>query len=272
MWSTAFRVLDVAVAVATDHADVAEILGNMTATYEPVAESECSLRYRLLGRPALALEIDGQVVERPSHWLDLAPLFERSLYDEVLARSLDEWILHGAALASDHGAVVLIGASDAGKSTLALALTAAGLSYIADELVALDGTLQVRGVTRPISFTNRPPGDLPAGFDRFRYPFRGPLGTHAAILASPPPERLCRSSQPLFQIITLAPGETSPARLEPLAAGEGLCALWDQTMRRNDAALRRAAELLDGVTVHRLHSAAPEAARQAVLDWIGRAH
>lgn len=265
MWSRAFRVLELAVRLETDDDRVAEILGPMTATYEPAAEAECSLRYRLLARPEPVLVIDGRAAEHPAQWLELAPRFELDLYEQVMARTPDAWFLHAAAVATERGAVVLAGAPEAGKSTLSLALCARGLRYMADEMVAVDAGLAVRGVTRPIAFTNDQPAELPEGFGRASYRFPGPLGVHRALLAQPPPDRLGWSPQPVHRVIVLAREPEGPAVTERLSAGEAMGLLWEQTLRKDELALSRAADLLDRVTAVRLRSSSPDGACEAIL-------
>ncbi len=64
----------------------------------------------------------------------------------------DRAVLHAAALARDGGAVVVVGSSGSGKSSLAAAAMATGWSLLADDLVVVRRTdvgLRVRGVRRP---------------------------------------------------------------------------------------------------------------------------
>jgi hypothetical protein len=269
MWSTTFRLLGHSVRLDTEDARIAETLGDMTASYEVDPGQACELSYRLVSRPAPLLLLNGEPIGRPEHWLDLAPQFELDLYRQVIDRSPEDLFLHGAALAADQGALVLIGPSSSGKSTLSLALTGRGLAYITDEFVAVGHGLAVRGITRPICFSTSPPAALPEGFSRAQYRFRGPDGVHSATLATPPPERLCRQPQPLLHVVVLEQRPAAPTIMERLPAGEGLCALWQETMRCDSSALSSATALVNGRAVHCLRSADPKAACDAIVALLG---
>lgn len=90
-------------------------------------------------RAALVQDVTGAVLETL-----------RDLSRHVLTRA-PTLALHAAAVADEHGAVVVVGRSGAGKSTLGAALTASGLHYVADETVVIDpAALTVAPVLRPV--------------------------------------------------------------------------------------------------------------------------
>ena len=73
-------------------------------------------------------------------------------------------IVHGAAVARDGRAAVIVGASGEGKSTLALGLAARGWLHLADDLVALSATgeaiaafpVAASGIFGPFAWANLP--------------------------------------------------------------------------------------------------------------------
>jgi hypothetical protein len=69
----------------------------------------------------------------------------------VADRSQSGLVLHGAAVAGPEGAVLLPGASGAGKTTLTSWLIAHGWRYMTDELAFVaSGSSVLRGLTRPL--------------------------------------------------------------------------------------------------------------------------
>jgi hypothetical protein len=82
----------------------------------------------------------------------------------VLARLLlaqDRFLLHGAAVRRDERALLVVGESGAGKSSLAYAAHLAGWQVLGDDMVAVEaaGGLHVRGIPRVPTL----PGDVAAG-------------------------------------------------------------------------------------------------------------
>jgi hypothetical protein len=75
-------------------------------------------------------------------------------------------LLHGAAVVADGGALVVVGGTGTGKSTLALAALGLGWRVLADDLVVLrsvDGVVHVRGIHRPIAVPREVLDDLGRG-------------------------------------------------------------------------------------------------------------
>lgn len=59
--------------------------------------------------------------------------------------------LHAGAVARDGGAILLVGASNAGKTTLTTGLVRTGAGYLTDELVTLDDDGLVRPYPKPLA-------------------------------------------------------------------------------------------------------------------------
>jgi hypothetical protein len=80
----------------------------------------------------------------------------------VLARLLlaqDRFLLHGAAVRRDERALLVVGESGAGKSSLAYAAHLAGWQVLGDDMVSVDARLLVRGIPRVPTV----PGDVAGG-------------------------------------------------------------------------------------------------------------
>lgn len=81
--------------------------------------------------------------------LDARQFLELDVYREV-AHATPSTALHAAALARGGRAALLVGASGAGKSSLALALAGRGWAYMGDEHAFLDDALAVSGLPRAV--------------------------------------------------------------------------------------------------------------------------
>lgn len=75
---------------------------------------------------------------------------EARISEMILARSTGYVFLHAAGLAGPWGATLVLGASGAGKSSLALAWAADGGAIFGDDVVLLDGSGLVHAHPRPI--------------------------------------------------------------------------------------------------------------------------
>jgi energy-coupling factor transporter ATP-binding protein EcfA2 len=89
----------------------------------------------------------------------VGPSIDLALYDSLIvlnhhaaatATASGRTVLHGGAVDTAGRAIVVVGHSGSGKSTMTAALTRAGHAYLADEVVAIDDDLIVHGFHRPI--------------------------------------------------------------------------------------------------------------------------
>lgn len=77
-------------------------------------------------------------------------------------------VVHGAAIGRNGRAVIVLGASGSGKSTVAAAARAAGLSVLSDDVSVVwhAGAWQVQGVARPVRVPSQlAPGSAPVSGD-----------------------------------------------------------------------------------------------------------
>ena len=71
----------------------------------------------------------------------------------VVETAGDQLLLHAAAAARGERVVVLAGPERSGKSTLVAALVCAGLRYLTDEAVAVDGSAAIAPYPKPVALT-----------------------------------------------------------------------------------------------------------------------
>ena len=117
----------------------------------------------------------------------------------VLARLLlvqDRFLLHGAAVRRDAPALLVVGESGAGKSSLAYAAHLAGWRVLADDMVAVaagDGGLLVQGIPRVPTI----PADVAAGTEGEPLPNDPPSGGNSPqfeLDRRPRPSAACSSA------------------------------------------------------------------------------
>lgn len=85
-------------------------------------------------------------------------------------------VVHAGAIALDGTAVVVLGPTGSGKSTLVVAARAAGRTVLADDLVVLAlraDALDVWGIPRPVAVATDDPALLPSGAQRLDDDLRG---------------------------------------------------------------------------------------------------
>jgi hypothetical protein len=119
--------------------------------------------------------------------------------------------LHGSAIAAGNGAILLLGHSGAGKSSLAARLSSQGLAFLGDDACALDpdGLLWPGP---PLLARRTPEGAWPVvgAYD------------HKTVVA--PPGHRAEPVHPRASFV-LSPGSGAPLRIRALGSGERLTAL-----------------------------------------------
>lgn len=200
--------------------------------------------------------------------LDVVPLFERDLYTQVLATAAAGWVLHAAALEIDGRALVLCGASGAGKTTMTLTLAGRGMPILTDEIVWIgrDGT--VSGLPRPLTipFASSQLARIPPRWGRIPYPMRDQDDVvREAVLAVPEPTALQHGSLPLHSIIRMGHGPDWDVFLRSSPPVVALQRLWNRSLRLDDEGLEVATAVLRDHGSFEL-SSTTEAEALALLD------
>ena len=250
--SRCFQALDSIVSLEADH-ELNGPLSALLASYPtPDGGARAQLRYRIELSPRPGVWLGGQQRFTTDQPRDLLPLFEQDLYAEVARRCRHPWLLHAAALVRAGRALLLVGPSGVGKSTLCLALAARGASYLSDDCVALrrrGDTMVVRGLRRPIGIDDPEDPvarDLPEGFERYLYQLRGHHGEVRSLLVHPPAEMQPLQDVSVAAVVCLRHAPQRPPACEPLSVGSAIARLWESTLRRDQRALLFASEHLRG--------------------------
>jgi hypothetical protein len=140
----------------TIHADDPELLRRVVALYGPClveGSSDHVIELRTeRARGTLALEVDGEVVMSGAGAEIAIARLVWEVNQGVLSAASGHLLVHAAAAERDGAAVVIPGASGAGKSLLVTGLVRAGLRYLTDETVAIDRTqITVASYPKPVS-------------------------------------------------------------------------------------------------------------------------
>lgn len=260
-----FRALTTDVEVVAEGRELAAILGGLVATY-PDAGGEPALRYQVDAR----LVVRGNAVVRTcDHPLDAVAAFELDLYQEVVAGCGDGIVLHAATVVAAGRAVVLAGASGAGKTTLALALFDRGADYVTEEctLIRADGT--VLGLARPITRLPDDDGPVPAGIERRE--IRRRLGDGRIVrryLLLPPRERIRTVATPLRAVVVLERDPRAPTTLDRLGGLEAIELLRGLSLNSGAGALAGLVGAAGSHPIHRLRSRTVREGADAVGDLL----
>ena len=182
---------------------------------------------------------------------DVAAFFASSPFTALLQqRGL--LTLHSAAVATGNGAVLLLGASGSGKSSLAAALTERGFPLLADDVTGVALDADHRPVALPAFARQRLWAHT---LDRMRWrgralsPVRRNLDKYWM-----PAQRACSSPLPVHTAFVL---ETDPCRtpigITPLTSADAFQALWHHTHRKRavDAMGQRPAHFRTAVAMAR---------------------
>lgn len=252
MWTAVFHALGTNVRLRVEPPEVVDTLRGLISAFAPARGPRVDIDYRFTDGPQVLR--DGREFRAPVEVIDLPPIFERDLYERLLARCAEPWLLHAAALVVGGRALLLAGASGTGKSTLARALLLRGHRYVTDEFacVAADGA--VRGITRPIHLADAPGDEVPAGdFETTEYAVRLENGaTSRSRLLTPPLRLLCHEPVPLAGCVCLASDPPGDLALRRLPAGAALRELWPCSWRRDPPSLATAVAVANRWPVWRL--------------------
>jgi hypothetical protein len=181
-------------------------------------------------------------------------LLETELSIELQKRRADLLFLHAAALEHAGRAVLLVGASGAGKSTAAWGLTHEGFGYLSDELAPLDPeTLEVAPYPRALCLKADPPAGHPLPPSTLRTPWT---------LHVPPgelPGGVAGGPIPVDAIFFVdhRAGSAWPS-VEPVTKGEAAARLMAHALNplaHRDAGLDAVSRIASAVTAFRLRSA-----------------
>jgi hypothetical protein len=139
----------------------------------------------------------------------------RRLFHPTLAHLLahrGRYVLHAAAVVYDDDAILVLGDTGRGKSTVAMAALRAGHEVLGDDLVVLvpldDGSYELIGVPRPMAV----PGDVAA------------TGGGSAVAGDPrsrveiPPATLSTAGYPLRSVVVSDHAARSEATIEPVGS------------------------------------------------------
>jgi hypothetical protein len=117
-------------------------LGALAGQVYPALPAPASARHRLCLRRLAGVcsleRVDGSRTEVPDDDQEILVRLEREVVAHARRRRPDELFLHAAGAVGRAGAVVVFGASGAGKSSVALALLRRGLPLLADDMLPLD--------------------------------------------------------------------------------------------------------------------------------------
>lgn len=245
------RALDTDVSVASDDERVLDGVRAVMATYPP-ALGEPTLRYVLDVARAIVFR-NGEELAAGFAAASFAPYFERDLYDVVIERAAPSLLVHGAVVVRDGVAILLFGASGAGKTTTCRALVARGARYVTDEIAAIDAESRARGLPRPLSLGPASPPHDPAAhalrghMGSYRFVARDGSNVEAPLFALSA-ECVVHEPVPIAAIVHLRHDPNAPEGGRRLSSAEALPLLWAERLRTHPGELELAITLLQRVS------------------------
>jgi hypothetical protein len=268
------RALDTDFSVASDNERVLAGCAAVTAMYPPAAGPP-TLEYVLDVRRATLFR-DGVAAAEGFAAASFPPFFERDLYDRIIERAAPSLLLHAGVLVRDDRAILLVGASGAGKTTMCRALVARGAKYMTDEIAAIDAELRVRGLPRPLSLApDSAPDDEAARALRgvaggYRFCARDGTNTEAMLFALAP-EYVRLEPAPIAAVVHLRHAPNDPAGARSIRSSEALPVLWREHLRDDEGELDLAIALLRDVPSFEVvtHSV-EDGCRDIDAIWAGR--
>jgi hypothetical protein len=146
----------------------------------------------------------------------------------------DRHLFHGGAVVCDERALLVLGGSGKGKSTLVLGALQSGWRALTDDLVAVqrrEGALYAAGLPRPIS--------VPLDVLTTEHADGLPVPDDPRARVELPASTFTSSSHPIAGVIVVARGDDRAARLDPLDAHDALRRLLSACASLADPALMR---------------------------------
>ncbi len=134
-----YRCLSLRIGVRTDVDDVAEYGRRLFRRFLS-SETDADTTLEIVSDPAGGWRVRDEIIDATVHeraWL--AGILCARVLETAGNCVADHDLFHAAALSRDGRGLVLCGESGFGKSTLTLALIAAGWKFLSDEVAALDG-------------------------------------------------------------------------------------------------------------------------------------
>lgn len=270
--SVRLALLDFDVAVHSDIPGAVELIEEL---YAPTCRSGTAEHALVIGRTSLHGEAgyftaqDGRVVVRTPA---LTVAFSHLVFEanqQAIEGSPRRVRIHAGGVGVGGRAVALPGAMGAGKSTLTAGLVAAGLTYLTDEVVAID---PVGGAVTPYG----KPISLGVAPDELVVPAWTPepdarrlLGASglvpAAVLGAVGRDPLALGAVVLPNYV-----RDAPTRIDAVGSAEALAAIAAHTFHLDEpGTLASLARLVADVPVFRLESGSLRGAVAAVIDAVG---
>ncbi len=254
MWSRAFRALTITVEIQLDDEVLVPAIVALTGSY-PASSESSSLVYAVdRSGPNFRILRNGEVMDEEAPVIDVASILELDMLRSCVAEATGYAVLHAAAVRVGDAAVVMVGPSGAGKTTLTRGLLQTGAEYLSDECVAISSDGEVLGLARPICLEGAVEPTLDAAqvnlhrwvddndivvSDRFWHPPKGE--------ASGAPGRLKS-----LLVVNYVP--QSPATREALSSGEALARLWPCVLNPSPSTLNILTSLAEAETVFEIRT------------------
>ncbi|MBT8495970.1 MAG: hypothetical protein KJO07_23195, partial [Deltaproteobacteria bacterium] len=227
MWQRRFTALTAAVEIASEAGGHHAALDALFGSYPGTGESP-QLSYRVSRLASgYRLECNHELLEEALADLDVGPTIELDLFRRVVEIAQPALTLHAAAVAVDGGALVLVGPSGAGKTTITRALIDGGGVYLSDECVSIDDD-GVVGLSRGLYLGDEAPE---RGAERARsYDWVDEDGhERQSWLLHPPAESVGVGRFRVRGIFLIEYRPEEPGEIIVVEAGRALAELWEAT-------------------------------------------
>jgi hypothetical protein len=265
MSALSFRALDVPIVVSADDPSLLVSVQVITGTYPRATSSDAehAVHYHL-DRASGQLQRDGVTIESGLRPTDLPLRFEWNLYQTIVERQLDSFVVHAAAVSNGRTALVLVGASGAGKTTMTAALLGRGCTYITDETSVIDKSFAVRGLARPLGMEREAAlAHVPHATEHsFEWLDRGGRPWRTTSLHIPS-SMIVTNPVDIGAVIMLEHDPTRSPGLSPIGGGQALIEVWSQARRIDPTGWEIA---LDLVARHRPQRLVTSSVEQACAD------